>query len=144
MEYSESDLVRVTGINKAQMRELRRELQEGAHWFRKPSKGPKTMWPVFWTQAGVDSLCVKAGVDNPALEAELAAVEPPKKVEGIVRAKYANTRIIACDIIRDKGYERVQVLVRDSRNFVIGMVVPLRADGSRWVAAKHPRFGGRW
>jgi hypothetical protein len=144
MDYSEGDLIRVTGISKQQMREIRKKLEEGAHWFRKPSKGPKTLWPVFWTRIGVDNLCLIAGVDNPELEQELAAVEPPKQVEGIVKAKFANPRIIACDIVRDKGYERVNVLVKDSRNFVLGMVVPLRSDGKMWIAAKHPRFGGRW
>ena len=144
MDYAEGDLIRVTGIGKTQMREIRRKLEEGAHWYRKPSKGPKNLWPVYWTRIGVDNLCLIAGVDNPELEQELAEVEPPKQVEGIVKAKFVNPRIIACDIVRDKGYERVNVLVRDSKNFVIGMVVPLRADGARWVAAKHPRFGGRW
>ena len=134
----------MTGISKQQMRGIRKELSEGAHWYRKPSKGPNNLWPIFWTRIGVDNLCLKAGVDNPELAQELAAVEPPKQVEGIVKAKFINTRIIACDIIRDKGYERVNVLVKDSKNFVIGMVVPLRADGARWVAAKHPRFGGKW
>lgn len=144
MDYSEGDLIRVTGIMKQQMRDIRKKLQEGAHWFRKPSKGPKNLWPVYWTQVGVDNLCLIAGVDNPDLEKELAEVEPPKQVEGIVKAKFANPRIIACDIVRDKGYERVNVLVKDSRNFVLGMVVPLRSDGKMWIAAKHPRFGGRW
>jgi hypothetical protein len=144
MDYSEGDLIRVTGINKQQMREIRRKLSEGAHWYRKPSKGPNKLWPVYWTQVGVDNLCLLAGVDNPELEKELEAVEPPKQVEGIVRGKFMNNRIIACDIVRDKGYERVNVLVRDSKNFVLGMVVPLRSDGARWIAAKHPRFGGRW
>lgn len=144
MEFTEGDLIRVTGISKQQMRGIRKKLSEGAHWFRKPSKGPKTLWPVYWTRIGVDNLCLMAGVDNPELEQELAAVEPPKQVEGIVKAKFINPRIIGCDIVRDKGYERVNVLVKDSKNFVIGMVVPLRADGARWVAAKHPRFGGKW
>lgn len=134
----------MTGIGKTQMRDIRKKLEEGAHWYRKPSKGPKNLWPVYWTQIGLDNLCLIAGVDNPELEKELAEVEPPKQVEGIVKAKFANPRIIACDIVRDKGYERVNVLVKDSRNFVIGMVVPLRSDGKMWIAAKHPRFGGRW
>lgn len=144
MDYPEGDLIRVTGIGKTEMRLLRKKLEEGAHWYRKPSKGPKNLWPVYWTRIGVDNLCLMAGVTNPDLESELAEVEPPKQTEGIVRGKFVNNRIIACDIVRDKGYERVNVLVRDSRNFVIGMVVPLRSDGGRWIAAKHPRFGGRW
>lgn len=144
MEFTEGDLIRVTGISKQQMREIRKGLSEGDNWFRKPSKGPKNLWPIYWTRIGIDKLCLLAGVDNPELEQELAAVEPPKQVEGIVKAKFANPRIIACDIVRDKGYERVNVLVKDSKNFVIGMTVPLRSDGGRWIAAKHPRFGGKW
>lgn len=89
-------------------------------------------------------MALAAGVQYEELQKELDEVEPPKQTEGIVKAKYANPRVIACDIIRDKGYERVNVLVKDSKNFVIGMVVPLRADGKMWIAAKHPRFGGRW
>ena len=144
MDYSETDLIRVTGVSKQQMRGLRKQLLEGAHWYRKPSKGPNTQWPIYWTPVGVDNLCLSFGVTNPDLETELAAVEPPKQVEGIVKAKFANPRIIACDILRDKNLERVNVLVKDSRNFVIGMRVPLRSDGQRWIAAKHPRFGGKW
>lgn len=144
MDYSESDLIRVTGLSKQQMRGCRKEMPEGAYWYRKPSKGPKNLWPIYWTRQGVDSLVLVSGIDSLALDKDLAELEPPKQVEGIVKAKFANPRIIACDIVRDKGYERVNVLVKDSRNFIIGMVVPLRADGARWVAAKHPRFGGKW
>lgn len=144
MEYSEGDLIRVTGLNKAEMRSWRKKMSEGAHWYRKPSKGPKNLWPIYWTKAGADCLAREAGVVYEELEKELAEVEPPRQVEGIVKAKFVNPRIIACDIVRDKGYERVNVLVKDSKNFVIGMLVPLRADGKMWVAAKHPRFGGRW
>lgn len=144
MDYAEGDVIRVTGISKQEIRVVRKKMSEGAHWFRRPSKGPKNLWPIFWTQLGLDCLCLQFGITDPDVEKELAEVEPPRKVEGIVKAKFANPRIIACDIIRDKGYERVNVLVKDSRNFVIGMVVPLRGDGGRWVAAKHPRFGGRW
>jgi hypothetical protein len=42
------------------------------------------------------------------------------------------------------GKEDVKVLVKDNSKFVVGMKVPLRKDAGRWVAKRHPRFGGKW
>lgn len=144
MEYSETTVMAHTGLNKADMRRMRGEMEEGRHWYRKPKKGPEKLWPIFWTEAGMSEIAKVVGLSEGDARELAAAQEGPKVLEGIVRQKYANPRVIRCDLVRDKGYESVMVLVRDSRNFVPGMVVPLRSDGARYIAAKHPRFGGKW
>lgn len=145
MEYPENVVRDLTGLSKAALRAYREDpgFLEGKHWFRKPRNGPKSMWPVVWTDEGVKQLGDVVGFEPEQVEA-MKEVEQPKQVEAVVRQKYANPRVIRCDLVRDKGVESVMVFVRDSRNFVPGMKVPLRSDGSRWVAAKHPRFGGKW
>jgi hypothetical protein len=143
-EYFEADVMRVSGLTKNDLRAQRKVLQEGLHWYRKPRNVDKRYWPIVWTQAGLDSLCKVAGIDNPDLEQELSEVEPPREVFGVVKSKFRNPRLIRCVVEMGGKGEEVMVLVRDSKNFVVGMKVPLRSDGQRWVAAKHPRFGGKW
>jgi hypothetical protein len=86
----------------------------------------------------------KAGLEAPVVEELREAKADDKPKTGVVKGKFVNPRIILCEIEEGKAKKDVNVLVRDSKNFVKGMVVPLRSDGQRWVAAKHPRFGGRW
>lgn len=139
----EAEVIRLTGLSKDEMKEWRSRLEEGKHWVRVPSNRPKKLWAISWTEAGVGAL--SKGADLGELQADLDKnLEKPKEFFGIVKGKFTNKRIILCDVEYDKVKIEANVLVRDSRNFVVGMRVPLRSDGGRWVAAKHPRFGGRW
>jgi hypothetical protein len=58
----------------------------------------------------------------------------------VVVSRVRNPRIIICKV----GKEEVKVMVKDNSKFVAGMTVPLRKDAGRWVAKRHPRFGGKW
>lgn len=142
--YKESEVIRLTGLNRADLKGLRETALEGKHWIRKPRNGPKHLWPIYWTKEGIEFMQGKAGLEAPVIEELREAKADDKPKTGIVKGKFVNPRIILCEIEEGKAKKDVNVLVRDSKNFVKGMVVPLRSDGQRWVAAKHPRFGGRW
>jgi hypothetical protein len=139
----ESEVMRLTGLSREEMKEWRVKLEEGKCWVRIPSNRPKKLWGIGWTEAGVEALGAGAGLGQ--LQDDLEqSLEKPREVFGVVKGKYTNKRIILCAIEYDKVNIDANVLVKDSKNFVVGMKVPLRSDGGRWVAAKHPRFGGRW
>lgn len=139
----EAEVIRLTGLSKEEMKSWREILEEGKCWVRIPSNRPKKLWAIGWTELGVEALSKGANLGE--LQGDLdRSLEKPKEVFGIVKGKFRNNRIILCDVEYDKVKVEANVLVKDSRNFVVGMRVPLRSDGGRWVAAKHPRFGGRW
>ena len=137
-------MIRLTGLNRNDLKGLRETALEGKHWLRKPRNGPKHLWPIFWTKDGIEFVRGKTGIEAEVVEELKEAVVEEKPKTGVVKGKFRNQRIILCEIEDGKSKKQVNVLVRDSKNFVVGMVVPLRSDGVRWVAAKHPRFGGRW
>lgn len=142
--YKESEVGRLTGLSRAEIKELRSGASEGKHWIRKPKNGPKVAWPYLWTKEGIEYIKGKAGLEEEVVQSLEEAKADTAPRTGVVKGKFRNTRIILCEIEEGKAKKQVNVLVRDSKNFVVGMVVPLRSDGQRWVAAKHPRFGGRW
>lgn len=148
LKHKEGDLCRLLGLHRNELLTMRKDgkAMEGRHWGRIPSKRPESTWAIKWTDEGLRLLQgeMKIEDDVVAFAAE-AAVEVVAKEAEVVR-KYRNPRILGCDIIDPRNGRRtpVNVLVRDSKNFVAGMMVPLRWDINRWVAAKHPRFGGRW
>ena len=137
-------MIRLTGLNRNDLKGLRETALEGKHWLRKPRNGPKHLWPIFWTKEGIEFVRGKTGIEAEVVEELKEAVVEEKPKTGVVKGKFRNQRIILCEIEDGKSKKQVNVLVRDSKNFVNGMIVPLRSDGQRWVAAKHPRFGGRW
>ena len=137
-------MIRLTGLNRNDLKGLRETALEGKHWLRKPRNGPKHLWPIFWTKEGIEFVRSKTGIEAEVVEELKEAVVEEKPKTGVVKGKFRNQRIILCEIEDGKSKKQVNVLVRDSKNFVVGMVVPLRSDGQRWVASKHPRFGGRW
>jgi hypothetical protein len=148
LKHKEGDLSRLLGIGRNDLMAMRKkgEALEGRHWGRVPSARAERTWEVKWTDEGLKWLQEKEGIEQDvvAFAAEAAVEVVPKEAE-VVR-KYRNPRVLGCEIIDPRNGRRtaVNVLVRDSKNFVAGMMVPLRWDINRWVAAKHPRFGGKW
>jgi hypothetical protein len=135
---TEREICEKLGISREQLLEVRRMFMEHEHWSKIPSKRQKKYWDVEWTEAGLAKLMAQFGFDEK--EAEAIKEEPVFKSEGKVVGKYGNPRLILCEV----GDKKVPVLVRDSDFFNVGMTVPLRRDGERLVAARHPRFPGRW
>lgn len=143
-EWKESEICIKTGLSRAEVRNARKEALEGRHWIKKPNNKIAKLWPIYWTQDGLYFLQQKFNLTEEDTQEIIVSQQEEKEIIGIVVRKFRNPRVIECDIMRDKGYDRHNVLVRDSRNFVVGMKVPLRSDGVRWVVKKHPRFGGKW
>lgn len=138
---SESSLPDALGIGRKELVAFRKECFEGLDWVYEPSRRVKSTWKVLWTPIGM--MKVKARFN--LMDAEVQEVEEQISVaaqewDGVVTSKARNPRIIMCRVQK----EEVKVLVRDNSKFVIGMTVPLRKDAGRWVAKRHPRFGGKW
>lgn len=143
-EWKESDICQLLGLSRSELKEYREVADEGKHWRLKPGNGLKFMWPIMWNAEGIKFIKERAGIEDSLVEELKEQVSQAREIFGIVKMKFKNNHIILCTIQYDKVNKDVNVLVRDSKNFVVGMKVPLRSDGERYVAAKHPRFGGKW
>lgn len=135
---TERELSEKLGLSREALKAIRDKYQEGVHYERIPSKRPQRMWEVKWTHEGYHVLMKEAGFNVD--EAEKVKEEPVFSATGKVTGKFNNRRLIQCEV---DGKPQM-VLVRDSDFFVVGMEVPLRRDGERLVAARHPRKPGRW
>jgi len=149
IEMKEVDLAKALGVGRDVLKGYRDrgEVEEGRDWRRAENSRPRKLWPVVWTPYGIGVLRGKLGFGDEYVE-EVVRVAQEEKVEkdGRVVAVFRNPRLVACDIpvsSDGKKKERVNVLVRDNSKFLVGMVVPLRRDGVRWVASRHPRFPGK-
>lgn len=135
---TERELSEKLGLSREALKTIRAKYQEGVHFERIPSKRPKQMWEVRWSENGYETLMKDMGFK--AEEAVKVKEEPVFSGMGKVTGKFNNRRLIQCDV---DGKPQM-VLVRDSDFFIVGMEVPLRRDGERLVAARHPRKPGRW
>ncbi len=135
---TEKEICEKLGLSREQLLEVRRMFTENEHWSKIPSKRQQKYWDVVWTEEGLAKLMAQFGFKEE--EAEVIKNEPLYKAEGKVVGKYGNKRLIMVDV----DGKNQPVLVRDSDYFAVGMTVPLRRDGERLVAARHPRFPGRW
>lgn len=66
----------------------------------------------------------------------------PDTVQAVVSAIYRNTRLLGATL----GQQEIRVRVRNSRNFIRGMEIPVRhvRDDVYELARRAPRFRGRW
>jgi hypothetical protein len=130
----EKELCIVLGLSRTQMRELRLQHKEGNDWIVVPSKRPKNLWEVKWTDEGVDKLKGTIGVK------ETEVLVPPTIYKANVIGRFPNPRILQVEM---QGVKH-NVLCRDNKKFRAGMPVWLKWDGTRWVVSRHPRFDGRY
>ena len=130
----EKELCITLGLSRTQIRELRQKYTEGEDYVVVPSKRPKNLWEVKWTESGVEKLRDTIGVT------EAEALVPPSNYKATVTGRFPNPRILQVEM---QGVKH-NVLCRDNSKFKTGMPVWLRWDGSRWVVARHPRFDGRY
>ena len=130
----EKDLSVALGLTRDVLKKMRSEYAEGEDWVRIPSKKPKNLWEVQWTDKGLEKLRDVVGV---VPEEEIV---PPAMHKGKVIARYPNQRFIQVEL---QGAKHV-VLCRDNTKFVKDMPVWLRWGGNSWVVARHPRFPGKY
>lgn len=139
---SESSLPDVIGVSRPEIVAFRKGCSEGVDWVYLPSRRMKSLWKVLWTPEGMKKLKARFDLQDEELkEVEEKIVFKEKEFEGVVTQKVRNPRLLLC---RVDGEDGVKVLVKDNRNFVVGMKVPLRKDAGRYVAKRHPRMGGKW
>ena len=135
---TEKELCEKLGFSREAIKAIRKKYLEGSDFVRIESKRPQKMWEVKWTDVGYEKLMAEMGFKIE--ETKAVKEEPVFSATGKVMGKFNNRRLIQCEV---DGKPQM-VLVRDSDFFVVGMEVPLRRDGERLVAARHPRKPGRW
>jgi hypothetical protein len=135
---TEKELCEKLGLSREAIKAVRKGYLEGTDFVRIESKRPQKMWEVKWTDVGYEKLMAEMGFKTE--ETKAVKEEPVFSATGKVTGKFNNRRLIQCEV---DGKPQM-VLVRDSDFFVVGMEVPLRRDGERLVAARHPRKPGRW
>lgn len=140
---SESSLPDVIGVARAEIVKFRKGCKEGEDWVYLPSRRVKSTWKVLWTPVGMLKLKAHFKLED----AEIAEVAEKvlfqeQEYEGTVVMKARNPRMLICKVNRESG--EYKVLVKDNKNFTVGMKVPLRKDAGIFVAKRHPRFGGKW
>ncbi len=135
---TERELSEKLGFSREALKAIRKKYSEGTDFVRIESKRPQKMWEVRWTDVGYEKLMAEMGFK--AEETQVVKEEPVFSATGKVTGKFQNKRLIQCEV---DGKPQM-VLVRDSDFFIVGMEVPLRRDGERLIAARHPRKPGRW
>ena len=131
----EKDICIEMGISRDLLKMMRSSYSEGQHWNKVASKKPEHLWSIEWTEAGIEAIRMNLGI-GPKDD----SAEQPKEMEGILKAKYKNPRIM-CITINGKDHN---VLCRDSSKFVVGMKIYVKWDGSRWFVSRHPRYNGKY
>ncbi len=88
----EKELCIVLGLSRTQMRDLRSQHKEGDDWIIIPSKRPKNLWEVKWTDKGVDKLKGTIGVK------ETETLVPPTVYKATVIGRFPNPRILQVEM----------------------------------------------
>lgn len=140
---SESSLPDVIGVARKEIVGFRKGCKEGEDWVYLPSRRVKSTWKVLWTPVGMQKLKAHFNLGDEELQ-EVAekVLFQEQEYEGTVVMKARNPRMLICKVNRESG--EYKVLVKDNKNFTVGMKVPLRKDAGIFVAKRHPRFGGKW
>lgn len=142
--YEEREIAAALGLSRKRVKEARAEgLRSPADWVLKGAR-------VQYTRRGVRrSLAVIGlrGVVSPAeVIREIVRRRKERAEAPIVMARvtklYPEEYPAVCAVI---GGQRVDVAVRDSRKFVLGMTIPMKRVGGRYILARRcPRWQGRW
>jgi len=160
----ELELAPKFGLSRADLAVKRRQLVEGEHWVKEGR--PKAIW---WTQKGLDALGLAIGLpespkepDAPAPAAVVGHRIPDDQIPRgaqnglilthgrpgwwtadeavVVNNVFANRKAI---LVEFEGRQMI-CRVRDSRNFHPRMLIPVRRYGNIVLAARQPRWPGKW
>lgn len=157
----ELELAPKFGLSRADLAVRRRELVEGEHWLKEGR--PKAIW---WTQKGLDALGLSLGLPEvtkvvpavPIVGHRIPDDKIPKLPQNglilehgrpgwwtadealVVSNVFANRKAI---LVEFKG-RQVICRVKDAGNFHPRMVIPVREYGNIVLAARQPRFPGKW
>lgn len=134
----ENQLIKTYGLSKDIMREFRDSCSyvEGVDWERIPSKRPQKIWEIQWTDAGILNLKATLGLRDPE------PVKERQMLRGKVKSKYQNNARLLKVELPDGRF--VNVLVKSTEKFAIGMAIDCLQDKERWVARRMPRFYGKY
>jgi hypothetical protein len=143
MIYQEPAVAALIGVGIDDIRTVRDLLDPDRHWQQHDSE-------VCFTRDGVEQALVALGISEKKLPAtfwddlkKTGGVEiklPPREVVFLKATK--NSRIVLC--LDDTAVVRVQV--RDARNFLRGMLLPVEhvAEDLFHLVGPLPRSRGRW
>jgi hypothetical protein len=135
-QVTESSIAKERGLTRVRMRKLREKAKQDIHWYKAPDIGTRK-GPVCWTDEGLEWLDGELGTPEGGKGLPGASEE----VFGRGVQKPMNQKLLVCEI-RGRGEK---VLVRNQKNFKIGMLVPVKqVDGNIYIATKHPNHAGKF
>ena len=158
----ELELAPKFGLSRADLAVKRRQLVEGEHWLKEGR--PKAIW---WTQKGLDALGLVVGLPETPKAADSPAVAVGHRIpdDQIPRGPQnglilehgrpgwwtADEALVVSNVFANRKailveFEGKQVIcrVKDATNFHPRMVIPVRRYGGIVLAARQPRFPGKW
>lgn len=129
----ESDLVRLYGLPKEELREYRLTLVRGEDWDKeKVGDKPEKLCPVIFSPSGKAKVLEKFGVK----EAKPAEIDPTTFKAKVVRCDFPNRRLMTA-LIEGKGTP-ITVQTYDSRLFYRGADIVVQMKGSAFFCSQRP------
>lgn len=129
----ESDLVRLYGLPKEELREYRLTLVRGEDWDKeKVGDKPEKLCPVIFSPSGKAKVLEKFGVK----EAKPAEIDPTTFKAKVVRCDFPNRRLMTA-LIEGKG-NPITVQTYDSRLFYRGAEIVVQMKGSAFFCSQRP------
>lgn len=143
-EHPEAQLAKNLGVKKKRLATARfHGLIEGVDWAMVRGK-------VAYAKAGMAKLMGKLGLGDLQPEAEMASEKkvPAANLTAVVLRTFTNRHLLEAELTLEDGAKiTVRVMVRDSKNFKRGMVLPLELKAGMelyTLTRKEPRWPGKW
>jgi hypothetical protein len=129
----ENELVKLFGVNKSVIKDLRSSAPEGS-WIRDISKKPEKLWGYLWSETGVKWLSEKLNVNEKNFEVPPSGETSPKEAEcTVTRSNFVNLRLI--EVIHNGKRRMVQC--KDNRIIKEGMLVKIRLIDEKTACISH-------
>jgi hypothetical protein len=150
---SEEELVRLLGLRRAEVRQLREKYERDLDWYTMGNR-------VYWRPSGIEKIATALrpppapeNSDTAPLEAPAASAVPPLETLEVVQWAFPNRHVLQCCSLG--GTEKITVRVKDNRLFRPGQKLLARpVPGSAWEFAgdpgrpefgiRYPRRPGHW
>ena len=129
----ESDLIRLFGLPKEELREYRLTLVRGVDWDKeKVGDKPEKLCPVIFSPSGKAKVLEKFGVS----EAKPAEIESTTFKAKVVRCDFPNRRLMTA--VAEGSSNVITVQTFDSRLFYRGAEILVTPKGSAFFCSQRP------
>jgi len=130
----ESDLRERLGIGKPEMKAFR-DRAPTAYWKREESNKPSKLWPVVWTEAGVEWISKQINVKPEEVKVEKEEVECK-----VTKTGFVNRRLVQVE----KDGVKIMAVCKDNRLIKPNVIVKVRFRGGfaciTAITKKHMKY----